>query len=256
MGVSISGFRSLPGRIHIFGGSPGPGPAPETQGGSLFFDTNSWLEVMPEGGDMYIGTQDFTVEWYQYQDTSGGNYSRVFSVGVWPEALFSVSVEPAGEGGPDEGTLYFWGSGLGEGNSMILSIPIMNWANKWTHFAVCRVNGTMTAYQDGMEIGFTSDSSDLGDPTGTIPLIIGNELGDTVLTQFHGNLTNFHLVLGIGLYTGNFTPPTEPLSAIEGTSVLMISYSEGNAFNESMGHTVDNAGETPVTWQSLSPFPL
>ncbi len=254
MGVSISGIKSQPGRIHIFGGSNSPSE-PETQGGSLYFAADSWLAITPESpGDMFVGAGDFTVEWFQYQTAQEGTYTRIFSQGNWPEAEFAVSVEPAGEAGPGFGVLYLWG--LGGEAGVILSLPITDFADKWTHFAIVRAGSTITAYQDGIEIGFTTNSSEIGDSTGTVPFIIGNELADPLTTQFYGNLTNFHLVIGVALYNGNFTPPFEPLSAVEGTSILMISYSEPNAFNESMGHTIENAGGTPVVWQSLSPFPL
>jgi hypothetical protein len=67
-------------------------------------------------------------------------------------------------------------------------------------------------------------------------------------------MTNLRVVIGTGVYTGTFTPPTRPLTAITGTKLLLKTSNDANFLKDSSTNnfTITNTGS--VTSQSLSPF--
>jgi hypothetical protein len=67
-------------------------------------------------------------------------------------------------------------------------------------------------------------------------------------------MTNLRVVIGTGVYTGTFTPPTQPLTAITGTQLLLKTSNDANFLKDSSTNnfTITNTGS--VTSQSLSPF--
>jgi len=76
--------------------------------------------------------------------------------------------------------------------------------------------------------------------------------GDATSTAAtNGHINNFRIVKGTAVYTSAFTPPTEPLTAISGTSLLTC---QSNRFvdNSSNAHAITVNGDTKVV--PFSPF--
>lgn len=193
--------------------------------------------------DFNIGTNDFTVEWFQYQ-INGSSYPRIFQFGGWPSD-FGVSVE-GGEGGGVN--FYFW-------NGSYISVEISDVFDKWVHFAVSRVSGITRIYKDGQLLIENSDNYSI-DVTG-IDMNIGIDPEYLTVTYFSGGLTNFRLVSGTGLYTGvSFEVPTFNLEKVNGT-VLLLNVSDESGFltdSSGTGKIVHNSGDSPVIWNSSNPI--
>jgi len=95
--------------------------------------------------------------------------------------------------------------------------------NTWYHFAFVVTSSTVTFYLNGTQIGLTQAA-----PTSfTLDTISGYGTGGMT-----GYLSNFRIVNGTAVYTGNFTPPTlAPLQTAGSTSAA--SYSSTTNVNTS-----------------------
>jgi len=81
--------------------------------------------------------------------------------------------------------------------------------NEWHHFALVRSGEAVTAYIDGVVVGTATSSGNHGYSSATYTRI-GNP-GPGVLGF---NIDDLRIVKGLAVYTGPFTPPTAPLTAI------------------------------------------
>jgi hypothetical protein len=88
--------------------------------------------------------------------------------------------------------------------------------NQWNHIAIVRASGTVTAYLNGtaMTGGSATGTTNITDTN----MWIG-KLQDAGFF-YNGYISNFRVVKGTAVYTTTFTPPTSPLTAISGTSLL------------------------------------
>lgn len=162
---------------------------------SLTSSTTSYLSISGQSG-FAMGTGDFTIEWFQYE-TDNNSFPRIFWYGSGPSLGMSF-----------EGSYYFWPSvtALGTKGSV---------TNAWYHFALVRINSKLYFYKNGTlvsTVGGVANSSNITDTTSNF--IIGAKIGGLASEQFGGYITNFRVVKGIGVYTGNFTKPTGPLTSV------------------------------------------
>lgn len=206
------------------------------EGGSLFFaGLNSYVQFAASA-DWAVGTGDYTIEWWQWLLPTA-QYPRPFSLGTYPSASFAVSIE--------SGTFYLWGNG-----SIINATAVSNFFDQWVHFAVCRLSNQTTIFQNGQSIDSFVDNTNLAD--NTTALTLGNESVPTQAALFYGYLTNFRWTKGEAIYTGNFVPPNEPLSAGANTKLLLLSTSDGNKVVDTSGsHT---ATGSIVDWAGVGPY--
>ena len=205
---------------------------------SAGFNGSSQYLTVPGSANYALGTGDFTIEWWQYQ-TGTGTYPRVFSVGATPASI-AVSIE--------SNTFYFW-----ENGNYTFSFALTNYLNTWTHFAISRISGQTSVYRNGTRIGSTyADTNNINDSSST--LSIGREIS-AFATYFPGYISNFRIVKGTGVYTGNFTTPIKPLTPVTNT-VLLLSMGATPFIDTSTNTsavTVTNIG-TVTTNNAFSPF--
>lgn len=252
-GAQTEYFRGLVGNGEtispggIFGIPPYPSdntPIEIISGGSMTFNTDIYGNIVyveyPNNNTLDIGTNDFTIEWYQYW-LGYGDYPRVFSIGKYEDADISIAVSY-------EGVIYFWV------NNSPLQIKDENPPiNSWTHMAIVGTGGNSIKFYMNGELQSTTDFSyDFTD--GTTPIVIGNEKTPLISSvNFSGQITNFRWVIGTAVYTSNFTPPTTPLTNISGTKLLLLATDEANVVKDSSdeNRTPNNNG---VTYSSTTPF--
>lgn len=181
---------------------------PITMGtGSVKFTQLSQSYIEYENGEwfQFSASDDFTIEWFQWaQDYN--NAPRVFSVGAYPSAALGVSIEG--------GSFYFWANGSYATSFSTDSI------NKWKHFAIVKNGSTVTIYENGISQATCVVDYDI---TSSESIYIGAEQG---LQNFSGYISNFRLVKGFALYTENFEAPTQTLSEVTGTQLLLNMISE------------------------------
>jgi hypothetical protein len=99
----------------------------------------------------------------------------------------------------------------------------------WAHIAVVRNSGVITVYINGVSAGSMSDTSNF---TGTGYFVSAFYDVRTSINTFYGYLSNLRVVIGVAVYTGNFTPPIlAPLKTAGSTSAA--SYSSTTNVNTS-----------------------
>jgi hypothetical protein len=194
--------------------------------GSGFFDGNSYIETM--SGEDYgaFGTDDFTVEWWEYLAgyNSNGFSPIIFYGNPGDDNKFASAREYEPQWGIartdiyDASLLLF----LGGYNSYTAGARfITGFANlsSWTHNAIVRNNGAFSYYLNGFRVG-TYNLPDInitnltpngvGPGTGTIGgAFIGGYGGEEQEWRyFNGYLDEIRITKGVARYTANFTVPT------------------------------------------------
>ena len=224
-------------------GRPQPPPPSTSKGGSMLFTASSSSGVsIPNSADIQMGTGDFTIEWFQYQLAGTAQFHRVFSIGTWP----SPSIAMSQEGTETSKAIYVWASsGVQQGTAR-------NLQGAWFHFAITRASGSLRVFLGGTQIGTTAANSTNFNDAANV-LRIGNESSTSAGSAFNGYITNFHWVKGTALYTANFTPPTQPITPVANTKLLLRATTSGTVLSDSSG-TGKVATGTAVTWNALTPF--
>jgi len=182
--------------------------SPFTGGGNAYYTTgnsNSYVSVPGQLGYAF-GTDDFTIEWFQY-DTINNDNPHIFWYGAGAAAFPTLGVSLEGvSSGIKNFRLWDFGGNVLQGTTA-------NIVNNWLHFAVVRINGVINIYQNGIQINaglirnlnFTDSSS---------TFYIGSKGTGLSSDSFGGYITNFRVVKGLAVYTGAFTRPTSALTAV------------------------------------------
>jgi len=221
----------------LYNGLQGGYGVPTGPGGSMSFNGTSTYLTLPASSDWAVGTGDFTVEWFQYQQETGGD-DRIFSVNSWPSASIACSMET----GVD--TFYFWTNG-----NLINGGSISSLYNTWAHIAACRSSGTLYLFVNGTEVYSGANTDDITD--NTHPLSIGAQFIEN--NYYQGLITNFQFIKGTALYTTAFTPPAAPISPDSNSKLCLLASSESALLTDSSpaAKTVTNNG---VTFDAQTPF--
>jgi hypothetical protein len=138
------------------------------------------------------------------------------------------------------------------GNSHGNRISFTMVPNAWNHFALTVTTGASggnaTCYINGTSVGTAAFGAYVGGNNFDIGIInAGYGAGDG---NFNGYVSNFRVTKSI-VYNQNFTPPTEKLTAITGTTLLTC---QSNRFvdNGSNAHTITPTGNVKVS--AFNPF--
>jgi len=221
-----------------------------TAGSANYLDGVVSYTGIPFDGDFYLGTGDFTIEWFQNL-TAGASFPRAFSLGYFgpgPGSLTcSIAVSEEVNGGGRD--IYYWrnsGGAYGGNNGYrFATIPAGYVVGTWVHMALVRKSGVTRMYMNGSQLGSDlADTTNIGnlEPypnpstfTGYNILAVGDEIPETASTTFAGYITSFRWTKGTALYWGNFQPPVSALTPVTGTKLLLLNLNPG-------GLTVDSSG--------------
>lgn len=185
--------------------------SPYRHGGySTHFSYGSYLQAA-DSNDWNLGSNDFTVEFWTYIEAFD---SGVFhAVGHWTGSSgrnWVVYLTPT--------VINFSYSTTGSNFINNEKSHTFN-THTWYHVALVRNGDTLTYYVDGTSIG-TLDLSSITFINGTGVFNIGanNSGGYGRLT---GYMKDVRFVVGTAVYTSAFDPPTESLTAITNTKLLI-----------------------------------
>jgi len=199
--------------------------------GSAYFDgTGDYLEPAAATAATNFGTGDFTAEFWYYP-IAAGQQNCLDNFGNSGVALYRDS----------SGYMNYYISG----NVIISTTALSN--NTWWHVALVRSSGSSKLYINGVKEGSTyTDSTNFAG--GAAYPRIGTAFNGAV--GVNGYMSNVRIVKN-AVYTAAFTPPTAPLTAISGTSLLTaqdkgrIADASSNAFAVTRAGDVKPVGETP-----------
>lgn len=233
--ISPGGIINIPAIV------PTP-PTPSQVPGSMSFNyTLPSLVNYTNNSNLTIGTDSFTIEWYQYWEL-GADFPRIFSIGTFPNADIALSYELGAD-------TYLWINGSG---NLISTIPSLS---SWSHIAIVGTSGVgIKVYFDGIQVSNIAGGYNITNDI-TTELTIGNETTPSNAAGYTGLITNFRWVVGTAVYTSNFVPPVVPLTNISGTQLLLLVSTEPNLVIDS-----SNENRTPtnqnVTYSTSLPPPF
>jgi hypothetical protein len=184
--------------------------------GSAFFDGLGDYLTVNANNALAFGTGDFTIEFWVYPnaisrqdwiDIDNGSGNRILIFGNSSNVIYSSA-------GVDRIT----GSTFRPGS--------------WIHIAVVRMASSSNLYINGNQSGITY--TDTRNYPAQLLTIGKDNAGSTHIT---GYIADLRIVKGTAIYTGSFTPPTAPLTAVENTSLLTLQYN--GSFNSKNTAIID-----------------
>ena len=172
------------------------------EGASVFFSSNSDLAL----------NGDFTIEFWVYLEsiqTDGGIHPSVITF----PAESSQGI--VGQVYINSANKFF---GLYNSNSGdICRTPYKSaTVGKWQYVTVTRSSNSCRIFIDGKLKQTGTDSTTYGNQLGIMRL--GGYSRSNGMVD--GHISNLRIIKGTALYTSDFTPPTEPLTNVSGTSLL------------------------------------
>jgi outer membrane biosynthesis protein TonB len=244
--------------------TPTPTFAPLSNTGSLYFNSGSdqTQYLAFESNSLSVSNgQDFTMEFYVNFDTLQ-NYRSIFSsynqgISVDPDKFYALDIRVGSGSGGIPGTLSTGSVWTVMGSSAYNfnpSTPIIT--GSWYHMAFVRSGSNWTMFFNGQFVETKAASSP--------PLNISNNSGsigkDNYSTGYasnlKGKLTNLRMVVGTALYTGTFNPPSEPLTQVAGTKLLMLTKNSGSQYVDETGQTTIIGNNGGPVFNLDSPFPF
>jgi len=234
-------------------GSPvqsGYNPFNQPSSGAGTFNGSTDYLTAPASANFSL-TGDFTVEGWVWIDST--------VVSSRPDNAKTVSF--FGGFGASSGTAIFEISGsttvAGTGFAVYQDSPFLSFntpvsvpLNTWNHVAFTRSGTTLYVFLNGTR--YTLGTSSVTIISSSNPVGVGRNLNTSYFSYFKGYTSNLRVVKGTAVYTSNFTPPTSPLTAISGTSLLLLTnnYSIVNSTATNLPVTIN--GNTTI---STAQFP-
>ena len=168
-------------------------------------NNTGWLSY-PAGNHFDFGTGDFTVEWWQYWEKTpiGGDQLISLNYATNPNLLIETVADQRKYNVYINGT----SASFTEGSQATIST--------WNHYALVR-NGSgsnnITLYRNGAVSAQQTYTGNIGSSSAALKMFGGD--GNTYNETY---VSDVRFVKGTAVYTNTFTPPTEPLTAISGTT--------------------------------------
>jgi len=155
------------------------------------------LVIAQNNAALQFGTGDFTFEcWMHCVGTT--RYQLLYHHGV--DVTWGGGLVIGTENGPVIGMWF--------GNVLVISTTLIR--NVWQHLAVSRIGNVHTMYINGVSAGTYTAANNYTPATN---VGIGDQASSTTPTYpWFGYISNLRVIKGQGIYTGNFTPTTAPLT--------------------------------------------
>lgn len=137
-------------------------------------------------------------------------------------------------------------------------------ANTWYHLAITRDSNSenVAIYLNGIYKVFASYGSSTVNSSkidfNINGMVAGCDYNDGILisTQLNGKMTNLRIVTGSVLYSGIFNPPSEPLTEVAGTMLLMLTKNSGSQYVDETGQATVIGNNGGPVFDLDSPFPF
>lgn len=201
---------------------------------SNYFDgTDDYLSIA-DNTALQPGTSTFTLEAWIYRGASGAAHTIYAKGGASTGFVFQVT---------STNVLRFTDTTTNIDSTGTIS------ANQWVHVAAVR-EGTGTnqlkLYINGVSDGTGTSATNFNQ---TEQARIGTDR--SAAADFNGYISNLRFVKGSTVYTGAFTPPTSPLTAISNTSLLTC---QSNRFKDNSSNAFTLTKNNDVIVTPFAPF--
>ena len=197
--------------------------------GSVFFDGYANYLKIPSSNDFAYGTGDFNWE-------------------AWVLLARGQATGYIFDHGSDGGTLQYesnnvryYNSTTGNSGALYDDGGSIDY-DGWHHIAVSRSSGTTKLFVNGIQKASASDSHNYSAQA----LTIGDYGAHTGSNKWKGYISNARICKGHAIYTGNFTPPTSPLTVHYNSdgdeTVLLCCQDSDDPTKEATGKTITAFG--------------
>lgn len=239
--ITVNGNTSVQ-RFSPF--SPTAAYASGTIGGSGYFDgSGDYLDTGVQS-NLYLNASDYTIEFWAYftrlpGTANSGTQQTPLTQG--DGAWFGNNNEHNWLVLFDTNTFYF-----GK-NPNFYTLTYTPPINTWIHYAIVgNSSGSITVYINGVSQGTQTGRTALGSASWSTRVGLGF-YGDTkVANYFQGYMNDVRIVKGTQVYTGNFTPPTAPLTAITNTQ-LILNYTNAGIIDNAMMNDLETVGNAQIS---------
>lgn len=206
-------------------------------GGSGYFDgTGDYVNIASQT-QLNLGTSNFTIELWFYDDGSSLNYPTMLgNVTGWTTTSFSLRYNNTGH--PNKVGVY-----LNPSDPLISSTNTFA-SRCWHHVALTRSGDTYTLYVDGTVQGSATQAGNFN--LGFGGTNIGLSAWDGAQGYYKGYVTDVRVVSGTVLYNSTFVPPNSPLTAITNTQ-LLCNFTNGGIKDSSTINDSETLGNVQVT---------
>lgn len=212
---------------------------------SNYFDGSGDYLQLSYNSNFSFGSGDFTIEGWWYLNNLSSAANPITFAAASPASANDIGFYIYIDGSSNEASVCSGGT----------YYSVTGWSvqlNSWQHFAFVRQSGTLRLYINGVQVGSASANVSIND-NATWTLKLGAYRATSPTRFLNGYLSNIRLLKGTCQYLNGttFTPPTSPLTAISGTSLLTC---QSNRFidNSSNNFTITRNGDVSV--QRFSPF--
>jgi len=204
---------------------------------STFFNGSTDYLSVANNAAFALGAGNFTVECWCYTNTITAAQTHIFD----------TRVSPTGSTNPNLYLINATMQWLINGTSILTGTISLT---TWTHIAVVKNSGIITMYINGNSTSSVADSV-----TYTSAQFQIGKAQDA--NYWNGYISNFRMVKGTAVYTGNFIVPTSILTNIANTSILTCQndrfIDNGTANIGSTPFTITPNG-TGISTSTLTPF--
>jgi hypothetical protein len=234
--TAFGNSRPTPQNPFGFTSATTEGYTTSTIGGSAYFDGTGDYLTIPDSPVSEPGSNNFTLDCWYYMNSDTGYLIGKRNPASANYGIFQIAVYPSG------------GSILGvlEGGSpwnLNLSFTATTPLYTWNHLAFVRLGNVYTVYINGVNSGTTTLSGALNNSN--YNWVVGAYQSDGT-GAFNGYISDMRFVNGTALYTSNFVPTTQPLTAVQNTSFLLNMTSAG-IYDASMMTTMESRGDAKLS---------
>jgi len=208
------------------------------------FNGSSQYLLLADNAAFQFGTGDFTIEAWVYLTTVNSTQRRSYGYQATGSTVCWVGVSTTNKFSAEL-------RGVGAVNGVQVYSTTTPLINTWYHLAFARSGTTTYLFVNGV-LETTTTGMNQNIASGGTPSIGAYNIGGALGDYWPGSISNVRVLKGTALYTAAFTPPTSPLTAITGTSLLTCQNST-IIDNSSNAFTVTNNG-TATTTNILSTF--
>jgi hypothetical protein len=177
-----------------------------------YFDGSGDYLTIPTSEDFAMGSLDFTIDgWVKSPGKSGTAYSRIIIFGPYFNHIDAFGIVFDDSNYNNKLVVYH--------NSTIRLVSTTTvTTDTWIHFAVCKYNGILTLYINGISEASITYGAICSSSSLTCTLGWSDNSADT---YFIGCIDEIRVSKGIARWTENFTPPTEPYTTDQYTKLLL-----------------------------------
>jgi hypothetical protein len=188
-------------------------------GSSIYMNGTSDYIATPANAAMTFGNNDHTVEfWYYLPNTAhAAGYSTQwkYSSGSTQQGTNDYYFQTGTAGGGSGGLALGTGGGWALSAISISATQFNALAGQWTHIAWTRASNVFRLFFNGVLMGSATYTGSIAAQGGA--MLLGQ---DSSNNYGGGYYSGYRVINGYALYTGGFTPPTSPLTAVPYTQLL------------------------------------